>query len=46
MVLNREDMVSRDDKNAWAGYYTSKGVTTLLTDGQRGAVSCLSTLHR
>ncbi|BFI24671.1 hypothetical protein MPTK2_1g13850 [Marchantia polymorpha subsp. ruderalis] len=37
VVLNREDMVSRDDKNAWAGYYTSKGVTTLLTDGQRGA---------
>ncbi|KAL3685085.1 hypothetical protein R1sor_003107 [Riccia sorocarpa] len=37
VVLNREDMVSKDDKNAWAGYYTSQGLTTLLTDGQRGS---------
>ncbi|KAL2653315.1 hypothetical protein R1flu_021443 [Riccia fluitans] len=37
VVLNREDMVSKDDKNSWAGYYTSQGLTTLLTDGQRGA---------
>ncbi|CAM6099279.1 unnamed protein product [Calypogeia fissa] len=37
LVLNREDMVTTADKNAWAGYYTSQGLTTILTDGLRGS---------
>lgn len=39
LVLNREDMISVADRNAWAAYFASQGRVALFTDGRRGAVS-------
>ncbi|KAJ7533025.1 hypothetical protein O6H91_13G030200 [Diphasiastrum complanatum] len=36
LVLNREDMISRSDKSAWASYFALQGVTVLFTDGRLG----------
>ena len=37
IVLNREDMVSTSDKNAWGEYFAKQGISVLFTNGQRGA---------
>jgi ribosome biogenesis GTPase A len=39
VVLNRVDMISSAEKNAWANYFASKGTPVLFTDGRRGLVS-------
>ncbi len=36
LVVNREDMISSSDKNAWAQYYIKQGIHPVFTDGQRG----------
>ncbi|KAH7420931.1 hypothetical protein KP509_13G030800 [Ceratopteris richardii] len=36
VVLNRVDMISRSEKNRWAGYFASQGITTIFTDGRLG----------
>lgn len=37
VVLNRVDMISSPEKNAWANYFAFQGITTLFTDGRHGA---------
>lgn len=37
VVLNRVDMISNADKNAWANYFARQGITALYTDGRRGS---------
>eukprot|EP00250_Pteridium_aquilinum_P029855 c40243_g1_i1 orf=128-1207(+) len=37
VVLNRVDMISSPEKNAWANYFAFQGITILFTDGRRGA---------
>lgn len=36
LVLNRVDMVSTADKNAWATYFSRQGLTVVLANGQLG----------
>lgn len=37
IVLNRADMISNSDKNAWANYFAFQGNAALFTDGKHGA---------
>lgn len=36
LVLNREDMVSSADKQAWGEYFAKQGISVLYSNGQRG----------
>eukprot|EP01018_Ginkgo_biloba_P018755 Gb_28581 [translate_table: standard] len=36
LVLNREDMISTADKNAWAAYFSRQGTTVVFANGQLG----------
>ncbi|KAI3741870.1 hypothetical protein L1987_59548 [Smallanthus sonchifolius] len=36
LVLNREDMISSADKNAWADYYGRQGIKVVFSNGQLG----------
>ncbi|KAL6010685.1 vacuolar diacylglycerol pyrophosphate phosphatase [Asimina triloba] len=36
LVLNREDMISTTDRNAWANYFSSQGVKVVFANGQLG----------
>lgn len=38
LVLNREDMISTADRNAWATYYTRQGIKVIFSNGQLGMV--------
>lgn len=39
LVLNREDMISSADRNAWATYFTRQGIKVVFSNGQLGMVS-------
>jgi len=41
LVLNREDMISKADRNAWAAYFARQGIKVVLSNGQLGMV-CIS----
>ncbi|XP_051142605.1 DAR GTPase 3, chloroplastic isoform X2 [Andrographis paniculata] len=36
IVLNREDMISTDDRNAWANYYARQGTKVVFSNGKLG----------
>ncbi|PHT80452.1 DAR GTPase 3, chloroplastic [Capsicum annuum] len=36
LVLNREDMISTADRNAWASYYANQGIKVVFSNGQLG----------
>ncbi|KAL5545673.1 hypothetical protein UlMin_005360 [Ulmus minor] len=36
LVLNREDMISTADRNAWATYFASQGTKVVFSNGQLG----------
>ncbi|KAJ4849009.1 hypothetical protein Tsubulata_033336 [Turnera subulata] len=36
LVLNREDMISKADRNAWATYFARQGVKVVFSNGQLG----------
>lgn len=36
LVLNREDMISAEDRNAWASYYARQGTKVIFSNGQLG----------
>ncbi|KAI9081655.1 hypothetical protein K1719_036391 [Acacia pycnantha] len=36
LVLNREDMISTADRNAWAAYYARQGIKVVFSNGQLG----------
>ncbi|KAK3407279.1 hypothetical protein EUGRSUZ_K03362 [Eucalyptus grandis] len=36
LVLNREDMISKADRNAWATYFTKQGIKVIFANGQLG----------
>ncbi|KAH0664462.1 hypothetical protein KY284_029393 [Solanum tuberosum] len=36
LVLNREDMISTADRNAWATYYANQGIKVVFSNGQLG----------
>ncbi|ONK72990.1 uncharacterized protein A4U43_C04F25780 [Asparagus officinalis] len=36
LVLNREDMISTDDRNAWATFFAKQGVQVVFANGQLG----------
>lgn len=36
LVLNREDMISSADRNAWATYYAKQGIKVVFSNGQLG----------
>ncbi|XP_038708642.1 DAR GTPase 3, chloroplastic [Tripterygium wilfordii] len=36
LVLNREDMISTADRNAWASYYALQGTKVVFSNGQLG----------
>uniref|UniRef100_A0A2P2K089 Mitochondrial ribosome-associated GTPase 1 isoform X1 n=1 Tax=Rhizophora mucronata TaxID=61149 RepID=A0A2P2K089_RHIMU len=36
LVLNREDMISKEDRNAWATYFARQGVKVIFANGQLG----------
>ncbi|XP_047336804.1 DAR GTPase 3, chloroplastic [Impatiens glandulifera] len=36
LVLNREDMISSADRNAWAAYFASQGTKVVFSNGQHG----------
>ncbi|KAG5514451.1 hypothetical protein RHGRI_035758 [Rhododendron griersonianum] len=36
LVLNREDMISTKDRNAWANYFSRQGVKVVFSNGQLG----------
>ncbi|EYU34390.1 hypothetical protein MIMGU_mgv1a025363mg [Erythranthe guttata] len=36
IVLNREDMISASDRNAWASYYARQGTKVIFANGQLG----------
>lgn len=36
LVLNREDMISTADRNAWAAYFTKQGIKVVFANGQLG----------
>ncbi|KAI7745414.1 hypothetical protein M8C21_016012, partial [Ambrosia artemisiifolia] len=38
LVLNREDMISAADRNAWADYYGRQGIKVVFSNGQLGMV--------
>lgn len=38
IVLNREDMISTADRNAWASYYARQGTKVVFSNGQLGMV--------
>ncbi|XP_057780698.1 DAR GTPase 3, chloroplastic [Salvia miltiorrhiza] len=37
VVLNREDMISKADRDAWASYYARQGTKVVFSNGQFGA---------
>lgn len=39
LVLNREDMISTADRNAWAAYFGRHGTKAVFSNGQLGMVS-------
>lgn len=43
VVLNREDMISRADRDAWASYYARQGTKVVFSNGQFGSVFKIST---
>ncbi|XP_021754728.1 DAR GTPase 3, chloroplastic-like [Chenopodium quinoa] len=36
IVLNREDMISTPDRNAWAAYFAKQGIRVVFSNGQLG----------
>lgn len=40
-MLNREDMISNDDRNDWARYFAKQGIKVIFTNGKLGMV-CFS----
>jgi hypothetical protein len=38
LVLNREDMITTADRNAWASYFASQGTKVIFSNGQLGMV--------
>ncbi|KAL5202677.1 hypothetical protein ABZP36_013629 [Zizania latifolia] len=36
IVMNREDMVSTEDRNAWASYFANQGTKVVYSNGQLG----------
>ena len=38
VVLNREDMISKADRDAWASYYARQGTKVVFSNGQFGSV--------
>ena len=38
IVLNREDMISTEDRNAWASYFANQGTKVVFANGQLGMV--------
>lgn len=38
IVMNREDMVSTEDRNVWGTYFASQGVKVVYSNGQLGMV--------
>ncbi|KAL6968321.1 vacuolar diacylglycerol pyrophosphate phosphatase [Sarracenia purpurea var. burkii] len=36
LVLNREDMISAEDRNAWATYFSRQGTKVIFSNGQLG----------
>ncbi|CAK7346595.1 unnamed protein product [Dovyalis caffra] len=36
LVLNREDMISKADRNAWATYFARQGIKVVFSNGQLG----------
>ena len=39
LVLNREDMISAADRNAWANFFSRQGIKVVFANGQLGMVS-------
>lgn len=39
LVLNREDMISTADRNAWANFFARQGIKVVFANGQLGMVS-------
>lgn len=42
LVLNREDMISNEDRNAWASYFSRQGIKVVFANGQLGMVCKIS----
>lgn len=38
LVLNREDMISTADRNAWAMHFSRQGIKVVFSNGQLGMV--------
>lgn len=38
LVLNREDMISTADRNAWSNYFSRQGIKVVFANGQLGMV--------
>lgn len=38
LVLNREDMITKVDRDAWATYFARQGVKVVFSNGQLGMV--------
>lgn len=38
LVLNREDMISTADRNAWSNYFSRQGIKAVFANGQLGMV--------
>lgn len=38
LVLNREDMISTADRNAWATFFAKQGIRVVFANGQLGMV--------
>jgi mitochondrial GTPase 1 len=38
IVLNRKDMISTEDMNAWATYFGNQGIKVVFSNGQLGMV--------
>ncbi|KAM7254226.1 hypothetical protein ACFE04_031908 [Oxalis oulophora] len=36
LVLNREDMISKEDRNSWATYYANQGTKVVFANGKMG----------
>ncbi|KAI4374303.1 hypothetical protein MLD38_012313 [Melastoma candidum] len=36
LVLNREDMISKADRNTWANYFSRQGIKVVFSNGQLG----------
>ncbi|CAI0449382.1 unnamed protein product [Linum tenue] len=36
LVLNREDMISKADRNAWAAYFSRQGMKVIFANGKLG----------